>query len=205
MSESVFARTPSSSRLGNITGALLLGEYQSDTELSEDDLAGDWDDDSIRAAELLDGLFSTTLLIGGEPPPRAPGKHITDRSGPSCALRGIVTAFEAASTERVLILSSEFSMVEADLLLALTAWPENDVVVPVDELGEYPCCAIYRREACLDRGRARLESKDFALGGLLDDLETTRVSMSELGFGVEADGFLTRRRASRELLSLEGR
>jgi molybdopterin-guanine dinucleotide biosynthesis protein A len=152
---------------------------------------------------LLDRLFDETLLIGGDPAPDAPGRRITDLPGPPCALLGLTTALEAASNERVLVVATDLPLLEADLLLALTAWPEADAVVPVDPHGEQPLCAIYCREACLPVAHARLEANQLALRGWLDELDTSRVSLSELGFDFEGATPLTNVNTPQELANLE--
>jgi len=160
---------------------------------------------ATRTARLLDRLFDETLLVGGAPAPDAPGRRITDLPGPTCALLGVATALEAASNERVLVVATDLPLLEADLLLALTAWPEADAVVPVDPHGEQPLCAIYGREACLPVAHARLEANQLALRGWLDELETSRVSLSELGFDFEGATLLTNVNTPQELANLEAR
>jgi molybdopterin-guanine dinucleotide biosynthesis protein A len=160
---------------------------------------------SARIAEMLDSLFEETLLVGGAPGCELPGRRIPDPEGPACALRGLVAALGAAASERVLVVATDLPIVSQDLLLALTAWPETDVVVPVDEHGEHPLCALDRREPCLQRARARLEAGKLALRELLAELETARVPLSQLGFsGVESD-LLTNVNTPQELARWEAR
>ena len=195
----------SSSRIGNVSGALLLGGASS--RMGSDKAQLEWQGDawSTRIARLLDRLFGETLLIGGNPAPDAPGRRVDDLPGPACALRGLVTALEAASSERVLVVATDLPLLEVDLLLALTAWPEADAVVPVDAHGEQPLCAIYRREACLPVAHARLEANQLALRGWLDELQTSRVALSAFGFDTEEAAVLTNVNTPQELAILEAR
>jgi molybdopterin-guanine dinucleotide biosynthesis protein A len=171
------------SLLGNITGALLLGGES--TRMGRDKALLEWRGEtwSTRAARLLAGLFSETLLVGGDPEPIAPGRRISDPAGPACALRGVVGALAAATSERVLVVATDLPFVSEDLLLALTAWPESDVVVPADEHGDHPLCAIYRRDVCLPIALAHLESDRLSLRDLLAAVDSDRVSLEQLGLG----------------------
>ena len=101
----------------------------------------------------------------------------------------MVGALEAATNPRVLVLSHDLPRLSPDLLLALTAWPEADAVVPVDAQAEHPLCAIYRRDPCLEIARAALASKRLLLRDWLAEIDTARVSLEELGF-LEDDSVL---------------
>jgi len=158
---------------------------------------------STRAARLLAGLFCETLLVGGEPEPAAPGRRVSDPKGPGCALRGLVGALEAATAPRVLIIATDLPLLHEDLLLALTAWPESDIVVPSDEAGVHPLCAIYRRDVCLPIALARLESDELSIRGLLDVVECDRVSLEDLGLVDLGSSLLTNINTPEELAQLE--
>ena len=136
-------------RFANVSAALLLGGASSrmGTDKAALELGGV--PFAARTARLLDRLFDELWLVGGTPPPEAPGRHVADAAGPRCALRGLVTALESATRERVLVLATDLPLVSPDLLLALVAWPEPDVVVPRRDGRRHPLCAIYRRERVL--------------------------------------------------------
>jgi molybdopterin-guanine dinucleotide biosynthesis protein A len=191
------------SLLGNITGALLLGGES--TRMGRDKAYLEWRGEtwSTRAARLLAGLFSETLLVGGDPEPTAPGRRISDPSGPACALRGVVGALAAATSERVLVVATDLPFVSEDLLLALTAWPESDVVVPTDDAGDHPLCAIYRRDVCLPIALAHLESDRLSLRDLLAAVDSDRVSLEQLGLGDLGAAPLTNINTPAELALLE--
>ncbi|MEZ4354773.1 MAG: molybdenum cofactor guanylyltransferase [Myxococcota bacterium] len=173
--------TAGASRIANVSGAVLLGGRS--TRMGRDKARLVWRGEAlaVRAARLLDALFEETLLVGGTPPEQAPGRRVADPEGPACALRGLVGALEAAQGERVLVIATDLPLLPLDLLLALLAWPERDVVVPKDERGDHPLCAIYRPEACLARARAHLEGGRLAISALLDAVDTERVSLATLG------------------------
>lgn len=169
------------SLLGNVTGALLLGGAS--TRMGRDKAHLEWRGEtfSTRTAGLLASLFSETLLVGGEPQSVAPGRRVSDPPGPACALRGVVAALEAATSPRVLIVATDLPFLGEDLLLALTAWPESDIVVPTDDERAHPLCAIYRREVCLPVARAQLDSDRLSLRSLLERVDADRVSLEDLG------------------------
>ncbi len=191
MTQRSAAPSGSGSRLGNVTGALLLGG--SSARMGCDKARLQWQGRvwSTRAAEMLDSLFVETLLVGGDPEADAPGRRVVDPEGPESALRGLVGALEAATNPRVLVLATDLPLVSPDLLLALTAWPEADAVVPVDAQTEHPLCAIYRRDPCLEIARAALASKRLVLRAWLDEIDTARVSLARLGFADDDAAQLT--------------
>jgi molybdopterin-guanine dinucleotide biosynthesis protein A len=135
---------------------------------------------ATRAARLLAELFEEVLLVGGSPPADAPGRLVADPPGPRCALRGLVGALAAARSERVLAVATDLPLIQADLLLALVAWPEADAVVPHPSEGPQPLCALYRRETTLDAARRRLAVGQLAMRGLLEDLSVTYLDAEAL-------------------------
>ncbi len=185
------APSRSGSRLGNVTGALLLGGTS--TRMGRDKARLEWQGRlwSTRAAEMLDSLFIETLLVGGDPEADAPGRRVVDPAGQVCALRGLVGALAAATNPRVLVLATDLPLLSPDLLLALTAWPEADAVVPVDAQAEHPLCAIYRRDPCLGIARVALASNRLVFRAWLDEIDTVRVSLTQLGFADDDAALLT--------------
>jgi molybdopterin-guanine dinucleotide biosynthesis protein A len=193
----------SSSLLGNVTGALLLGGES--TRMGRDKAHLEWQGEawSTRTANLLAGLFTETLLVGGTPNADAHGLRVSDPVGPRCALRGFVGALDAATSSRVLVVATDLPLLCADLLLALCAWPENDAVVPRDDQGDQPLCAIYRREPCLEVARANLESGRLSMRDLLAHVECSRVTFADLGLSDLGDVPLTNINTPEELATLE--
>jgi molybdopterin-guanine dinucleotide biosynthesis protein A len=191
------------SLLGNVTGALLLGGDSA--RMGRDKAHLEWGGEtwSTRAARLLAGLFAETLLVGGDPEEVAPGRRIPDPTGPACALRGLTGALLAATSPRVLIVATDLPLLSADLLLALTAWPESDVILPADAEGDHPLCAIYRRDVCLPIALAHLESGRLSLRELLGEVDSDRVSLEDLGLADLGSAPLTNVNTPDELAQLE--
>jgi len=135
---------------------------------------------AARIAALLGSLFSDVLLVAGHPPPGLVGRRVRDPEGPRSALRGLVGALDAARSERVLVVATDLPLVTPDLLLALIAWPEADAVVPRDDGGAHPLCALYRRKAVQTLATERLAAGECALRGLLDGLDTSFLEGEDL-------------------------
>jgi molybdopterin-guanine dinucleotide biosynthesis protein A len=163
-----------------VTGALLLGGAS--RRMGRDKARLRIGDESVaaRLARLLAGLFEEVLLVGGDPPADAPGRRVPDREGPRSALRGLVSALEAARGERVLVLATDLPLVPIELLLALLAFPEAAVVAPRDAHGVQPLCALYRRAPVLALAAQRLAAGELALHGLLDALEVAHLEQEDL-------------------------
>lgn len=154
-------------RLGNVAAALLLGGASSRMGADKAQLELEGEPVATRLARLLSALCEDVLLVGGAPPASAPGRRVADPDGPRCALRGLVGALAAARAERVLVLATDLVGVTPDLLLALVAAPEADVVAPRTPAGPEPLCALYRREPVLAEARRRLAAGPLALHALL--------------------------------------
>lgn len=135
---------------------------------------------ATRLARLLDRLFEEVLLVGGRPPPHAPGRFVPDPEGPVCALRGLAAALEAARNPRVLVVATDLPLLTPAVVLALVAFPEADAVVPRCARGLQPLCAVYRRERILPLARERLAAGELALRGLLDVVETRELGPDDL-------------------------
>jgi len=127
---------------------------------------------AVKAAALLTDFLEDVVLVGGDPPPEAPGRRVPDPEGPRCALRGLVGALEAARGERVVVLATDLPLLTPDLVLGLIAQPPADAVVPRDAEGSHPLCAVYRREPVLAAARAQLAEDRLALRALLEALDT---------------------------------
>jgi len=167
-------------RLAEIAGAVLLGGASQRMGEDKAFLALAGVPLAVRTARLLESLCEELLLVGGEPPAGAPGRRVADPPGARCALRGLVAALEVARAPRVLVVATDLPGLTADLLLALVALPEADVVLPRSAAGLEPLCAIYRREAVLPLARAQLAAGRLALHELLGELETTTLAGAEL-------------------------
>jgi molybdopterin-guanine dinucleotide biosynthesis protein A len=167
-------------RLADVAGALLLGgrSQRMGADKASLELAGV--PLALRTARLLEPLFEELLLVGGAPPGDAPGRRVADPAGPRCALRGLVGALAAARAPRVLVVATDLPGLTADLLLALVALPEADVVLPQGPRGLEPLCALYRRESVLPVARAHLAAGRLALRELLGALALETLRGAEL-------------------------
>jgi hypothetical protein len=188
------AEARSGGGIGNVSAALLMGpreptapdpEAGSSAKQRRGDATRTPAQDAAvaRFARLLDGCFSELLLVGGAPPPGLPGRAVADvalPSVPACPLRGLVSALQAASCERVLVVASDLLAVPVELVLALTAWPERDAVVPRSADFPQPLCAIYRRRPVLEIASARLVAGELELRGLLEAVDCDYVEGPDL-------------------------
>jgi len=127
---------------------------------------------ATRVARALAAVCDTVWLVGGAPPPGAPGRPAPDPDGPPCALRGLVAALAASRAEHVVVCATDQPGLTPGLVAALAAAPPAAAVVPRDASGAHPLCARYRRAAVLDPARRRLAGDDLSLHGLLDGLDT---------------------------------
>jgi molybdopterin-guanine dinucleotide biosynthesis protein A len=142
---------------------------------------------ATRIACVLAELFEDVLLVGGDPPPGAPGRKVPDPPGPPCPLRGMVAALAAASAERVLIVATDLPLVTPALLLAIVAWPRAQAVAPRPGGVPQPLCALYERAPAERAASARLDSGRLAAKGLLTELEAAYLEDADLA-EVDPDG-----------------
>jgi molybdopterin-guanine dinucleotide biosynthesis protein A len=142
---------------------------------------------ATRMARLLAALCDEVLLVGGSPPPGAPGRPVPDEEGPRSALLGLVSALAAAAAPRVLVVATDLPLLSPDLLLALVAMPPADAVVPRTPDGAHPLCALYAREAVLPAARANLAAGRLALSAVLDAVDTAWLEGPELALA-DPDG-----------------
>jgi molybdopterin-guanine dinucleotide biosynthesis protein A len=167
-------------RLANVSGALLLGGASRRMGRDKARLERDGVALATRTARLLADHFEDVLLVGGDPPADAPGRRVADPEGPACALRGLVGALEAAHAPRVLVVANDLPLLEPEILLALVAWPEADVVLPGAPGRLEPLCALWDRAATLPRARAQLAAGRLALHELVAMLRAERLAGADL-------------------------
>jgi molybdopterin-guanine dinucleotide biosynthesis protein A len=168
------------SRFENVSAAVLTGGASSRMGADKARLAAFGEAAALRAARLLAGLFDEVLLVGGDPPPAASGRRVADPAGPRCALRGLVGALEAARAPRVLVVATDLLRLTPELVLALVAWPEADVVLPRREGRIEPLCAVWSRAPALPRARAHLEAGRLALHELVAALDARFLEGADL-------------------------
>lgn len=178
---------PDEGRLANVSAAVLLGGASSrmGRDKARLELAGE--PLATRTARLADALFEEVLLVGGDPPPEAPGRRVPDPPGPTCALRGVVAALGAATAPRVWIAATDLPFLSPDLVLGLVAYPAADAVVPRTADGIHPLCAVYRREPALEAAREALAAGQLAIRAALEKLEVTYLEGADLALA-DPDG-----------------
>lgn len=163
---------PADGRIANVAGALLVGgasrrfgRDKSHAEVGGVAMA-------TRLARMLGETFEDVVLVGGSPPPDAPGRRVPDPHAPGderTALRGLVGALEAVRAERAVVLATDMPRMRRELVLALVAWPPCAAVVVRDARGRAePLCGIYARELVLPSAREALARGDYRLTHLLE-------------------------------------
>ncbi len=99
----------------------------------------------------LQSLFEDVVAV--------PGTAEGEQTGEG-ALRELLRALAVAREDRVVVVAADAPHPTPHLWLALTAWPEHDVVIPRSAPGTTPFCAIYRRDATLAAARDCLRMAD---------------------------------------------
>jgi len=158
-------------RLASVTAAVLLGGESSrmGRDKARIEVAGR--PAALHLAQQLDDLFAEVLLVGGHPPGSAPGRPVADPEGPGCALRGVLGALEAATTDKLFVVATDHLALTPDLVLGLIAQPEADAVVPRRDGRLQPLCALYRREPALAQARKCWTAGELSLRDLLMGLD----------------------------------
>jgi molybdopterin-guanine dinucleotide biosynthesis protein A len=166
---------------GNVAGAVLVGGASSRMGSDKAQRAFAGVPAATRTSRLLAAHFEDVLLVGGDPPADAVGRRVADANGPRCALRGIVTALDAARAERVLVVATDLPLLSVALLLALVAWPAADVVLPRNAAGHLePLCALWSREVALAAAREQLAADRLALHELVARLDARLLEAADL-------------------------
>jgi molybdopterin-guanine dinucleotide biosynthesis protein A len=167
-------------RFANVAGAVLIGGASQ--RMGEDKARRSFAGAAAatRASRLLASLFEDVVLVGGDAPPDAVGRRVADGEGPRCALRGLVAALGAARAERTLVVATDLPLLGPELLLALVAWPEADVVLPRRDGRIEPLCALWRRETALAAARAQLAAERLALHELVAKLDARLLEGDDL-------------------------
>ena len=174
-------------RIAGVTAALLVGGASSRMGRDKARLPLGSVAAATHLAGMLGSLFEEVLLVGGDPPDEAQGRRVPDPEGPRSALRGLVGALEAASSERILVVATDLMSLSPELLLALLVWPEADAVVPRTGTRLHPLCALYRVEPVRPVARRRLRAGELALVDLLGELRVSYLEGPDLR-AVDPDG-----------------
>lgn len=156
----------SGGRLANVAAALLPGNH-SDPE------------DAAALLALLDRFCAEVIVVGPMPVGFAGAREVATPDEQS-ALSLLVAALEAARCERVLVVSRDSVGAPPELLLALTAWPLHDVVIPRSAGGGEPGCGLYAREPALAVARRALGDGERSLAPVLAQLSVGTIEGSLL-------------------------
>jgi molybdopterin-guanine dinucleotide biosynthesis protein A len=148
-------------RIANVTAAVFVEQG--------------FEGDAAAFASELERLFEEVLVIHPDAAPekRTPGSV----RGP---LDRLVATLSAATKDRVLVVGSSHGRPPTALVLALTAWPERDAVMPFRNGRPDPLCAIYRRARVLDAAQEAIALGATALEDVLAGLDTGRVDGRDL-------------------------
>ena len=132
----------------------------------------------LGLAQRLAGLFEDVMWVGAAAPDGAPVRRVEATEGPG-QLGSLASALCATAAERVLVLSDGLPRPSSDLLLALVAWPESDVVAPRPVAGA-PLLGLYRRTSSLDCARRLLADGRRDPLELFDPLECELLEAEDL-------------------------
>ena len=127
------------SRLGGLAGGLWAAE-----EALE---ANPGSGGNSALARTLDGFCETVLWVGGRPSRGVPGKSVAEIEGAPGPLRALGSILVASEVDRVLFVRQPETEVER--LLALMAYPRQDLVVYRTGPGEPIAAALCQRESVL--------------------------------------------------------
>lgn len=136
-------------------------------------------------APLLSRLFEETLWVGDGRSSGTVGRPVARPGNRRDVVSGIAAAVAAAHGERVIVIDEGDALASAELLLALVAWPEAAIVLPVSgEAADTDCPrGIYRCEALRARAEEQIEGRaptgDFET--FIAGLEVVRVAVATLG------------------------
>jgi len=129
--------------------------------------------DEGRTRELglcLESLFDDVSVVESLAADAAPGE---------AAVRELVSALVPAREEFVLVVAADAPRPAPNLWLALTAWPQHDVVAPRCSPDVPPSCSLYRRDAAMEVVRQRLSAPDKG--------ETRTTALQQVIAALEAD------------------
>lgn len=167
-----------SSRIANVTAAVLVGFGDAAARKPRPSRIG-------SLAPLLSQLFEETLWVGDGRSTGAVGRPVLRPGNRRDGVSGIAAAIAAARGERVIVIDEGDALASAELLLALVAWPEAAIVLPLSGEAADTVCprGIYRCDALRARAEEQLEGRaptsDFET--FVAGLEVVRVPVATLG------------------------
>jgi molybdopterin-guanine dinucleotide biosynthesis protein A len=150
-------------RLGNVAGAVLRADAAAEA--------------ADAATSLLSKICEDVLVVGATTAP-ASGRSVPAEDASFLGM--LVAGLAAARADRLLVVDAAAGCPSAELVLALTAWPETDAVVADAGVDGAPACAIYRREPVLAVARARLAAGETDVRGVLGEIEVSEIAADDL-------------------------
>jgi molybdopterin-guanine dinucleotide biosynthesis protein A len=158
------------SRIGRRKASLKLGG-RSLIEIAQSDLSAITDDIRVvgekSADDVADGL-----------------EWIADiRSGEKSSLLGLTTALANCKKAWAFVLACDMPFVTGALVERIAPFRDDivDAVVPVQADGRLqPLCAMYRRDACLEKAMEMLKAGKRSLHSLIDYLNAKRIEFDEI-------------------------
>lgn len=165
-----------------MTGVLLAGGQS--RRMGKDKALLEMDGKSLllRVREVLEGLFDSILLVGGDPE-RCRGlgcpavSDLIPHRGP---LGGIYTGLRYAPTEAIFVCGCDFPFLNPDLIRYLAALlPGHDAVVPHTGEFQHPLHAVYSRR-CLSSLEQQVKEGKLTLRRAIETLAVREVSEQEL-------------------------
>ncbi len=171
-------------KLAHVEGAVLVGGGSTRMGRDKSTLPFEGTPLALRVAHALQACVARVRLVAR--PDEAPELGIpciVDRHPERAPLVGIAAALEACEASAVLVCACDLPSVDPRVLLALLALAPAqdgaDVVAPLGPRGPEPLLAIYRPRLLPEIER-RIARRDFALQGLLRDVNTLFVPEADL-------------------------
>lgn len=165
-------------RLANVSAALIVpGAEHPEVEVRR----------MAERARLLERLFEDVVFVGADLPFEVTGRVVAPDPGERSALRDLATGLAEAREEQVLVLAAELACVTPDLLLALIAWPDHDLVAPRMGSAIQPLCGLYRRDPALQAARRAIQREESNLLSLLTELDCGILEAEDLAALIPQD------------------
>ena len=135
-----------------------------------------------------------------------PIRLVTDRYEERGALRGMATAFEAASNPLVAIVACDMVFASAPLIVEeahILHEGRYDAIVPANKFGYEPFHAVYRKEACLPAAQAAIDRGMVRARDFFDDVKLGILHRDELRRAVPEGGCFINVNTPDELARIE--
>lgn len=135
-----------------------------------------------------------------------PVRLVTDRYDERGALKGLVTAFEAARCPLVAIVACDMVFASAPLIVEEASMLHEggfDAMVPANKFGYEPFHAVYRKDACLPAAQAAIEHGMVRARDFFDDVNLGLLRHDDLRRVVPEGGCFINANTPDELARIE--